>query len=65
MDGMHTAESHPQTPHAYTRFLDKTQPNSTQPHTQVDFLQWKSDANIREVKILRRYHIQDREDYVK
>jgi hypothetical protein len=32
---------------------------------QVDFLQWKSDANIREVKILRRYHIQDREDYVK
>lgn len=36
-----------------------------QTNTQVDFLQWKSDANIREVKILRRYYIQDREDYVK
>lgn len=32
---------------------------------KVDFLQWKSDQNIREVKILRRYHIQNREDYVK
>jgi len=32
---------------------------------KVDFLQWKSDQNIREIKILRRYHIQDREDYVK
>jgi len=32
---------------------------------KVDFLQWKSDQNIREVKVLRRYHIQDREDYVK
>lgn len=29
---------------------------------KVDFLQWKSDQNIREVKILRRYHIQKRED---
>ncbi|KAG5192552.1 small nucleolar ribonucleoprotein U3 component [Tribonema minus] len=32
---------------------------------KVDFLQWKSDQNIREIKVLRRYHIQDREDYVK
>ena len=53
-------------PHAYTHPIDPTQPYPI-PHInpQVDFLQWKSDANIREVKILRRYHIQDREDYVK
>jgi len=30
---------------------------------KVDFLTWKQDANLREVKILRRYHVQDREDY--
>lgn len=27
--------------------------------------QWKQDANIREIKVMRRYHIQDREDYHK
>lgn len=32
---------------------------------KVDFLQWKSDDNVREVKVLRRYHIQKREDYSK
>lgn len=32
---------------------------------KVDFLSWKSDANLREIKLLRRYHIQDREDYVR
>ena len=32
---------------------------------KVDFIQWKSDQNIREVKVLRRYHIQRREDYAK
>lgn len=30
---------------------------------KVDLINWKQDANLREVKILRRYHIQDREDY--
>ena len=30
---------------------------------KVDFIDWKSDRNLREVKLLRRYHIQDREDY--
>lgn len=30
---------------------------------KVDFLNWKQDRNIREVKVLRRYHVQDREDY--
>ena len=30
---------------------------------KVDFLDWKVDRNLREVKILRRYHVQDREDY--
>lgn len=32
---------------------------------KVDFLQWKLDNNVREVKILRRYHIEKREDYSK
>jgi len=32
---------------------------------QVDFLSWKSDQNLREVRILRRYRVQKREDYVK
>ena len=32
---------------------------------KVDFLTWKQEDNIREIKILRRYYIQDREDYVR
>ncbi|KAG0279357.1 Small subunit (SSU) processome component [Linnemannia exigua] len=32
---------------------------------KVDFLQWKSTENVREIKVMRRYHIQKREDYVK
>ena len=32
---------------------------------KVDFISWKSDRNLREVKILRLYHIQKREDYTK
>src|SRR5690554_6040882 len=32
---------------------------------QVDFLNWKNESNLREIEILRRYHIQKREDYVK
>lgn len=32
---------------------------------KVDFLTWKQEDNLREIKILRRYHIQDRDDYVK
>eukprot|EP00823_Brevimastigomonas_motovehiculus_P007677 TRINITY_DN6796_c0_g1_i1.p1 TRINITY_DN6796_c0_g1~~TRINITY_DN6796_c0_g1_i1.p1 ORF type:complete len:195 (+),score=20.27 TRINITY_DN6796_c0_g1_i1:26-586(+) len=32
---------------------------------KVDFLSWKQDQNIREVSILRKYHIQKREDYLK
>jgi U3 small nucleolar ribonucleoprotein protein IMP3 len=31
---------------------------------KVDFLHWKSEDNLRELKLLRRYHIQKREDYV-
>ena len=30
---------------------------------KVDFLKWKKDANFRETRIMRRYHIQRREDY--
>jgi len=32
---------------------------------KVDFLNWKQDANLREIKVMRRYHIQDRADYSK
>ena len=33
---------------------------------KVDFLHWKStEDNVREIKVIRRYHIQKREDYVK
>ena len=32
---------------------------------KVDFLQWKTDDSTREIAFLRRYHIQDREDYRK
>ncbi|KAF8629632.1 hypothetical protein AX15_003365 [Amanita polypyramis BW_CC] len=32
---------------------------------KVDFLNWKHDTNLREIKVLRRYHIQHREDYHK
>ncbi|KAI9312084.1 30S ribosomal protein S4 [Dichotomocladium elegans] len=32
---------------------------------KVDFLQWKKEDNIREIKIIRRYHLQQREDYHK
>ncbi|SPC63792.1 probable IMP3 - component of the U3 small nucleolar ribonucleoprotein [Ustilago sp. UG-2017b] len=30
-----------------------------------DFLDWKQDAGMREAKVMRRYHIQDRDDYHK
>jgi len=32
---------------------------------KVDFLQWKQDGGLREGKVLRRYHVQDRDDYHK
>jgi len=38
---------------------------STQSHRSDSNFQWKQDANLREVKVMRRYHIQDREDYNK
>ena len=31
---------------------------------QVDFIKWTTDDTLRENEILRRYHIQDRADYV-
>uniref|UniRef100_U5EZ58 U3 small nucleolar ribonucleoprotein protein IMP3 n=1 Tax=Corethrella appendiculata TaxID=1370023 RepID=U5EZ58_9DIPT len=30
---------------------------------KVDFFNWKEDNNLHEVKVLRKYHIQKREDY--
>lgn len=32
---------------------------------KVDFYNWKSDGNLREIRVLRKYHIQKREDYTK
>lgn len=32
---------------------------------KVDFLQWKNENNLRELQVMRRYHIQDRDDYKK
>ncbi|KAJ3100863.1 Small subunit (SSU) processome component, partial [Phlyctochytrium bullatum] len=32
---------------------------------KVDFLQWKSDQSLHEAKVMRRYHVQRREDYIK
>ena len=32
---------------------------------KVDFLQWKSDATLREAHVMRRYLVQDRDDYRK
>lgn len=30
---------------------------------KVDFLQWKSADNPHEAQVMRRYHVQNREDY--
>jgi len=32
---------------------------------KVDFLQWKHENNLREIQVMRRYHVQNREDYTR
>lgn len=32
---------------------------------KVDFISWKVDNNLNEVKVMKKYHIQKREDYTK
>ncbi|KAK1165041.1 U3 small nucleolar ribonucleoprotein IMP3 [Huso huso] len=32
---------------------------------KVDFISWEVDQNLHEVKVLRRFHIEKREDYTK
>ncbi len=32
---------------------------------KVDFFSWKEDQNVREAAIIRKYLLQDREDYIK
>ncbi|CAF97567.1 unnamed protein product, partial [Tetraodon nigroviridis] len=32
---------------------------------KVDFINWEVDNNLHEVKVLRRFHIEKREDYTK
>jgi U3 small nucleolar ribonucleoprotein protein IMP3 len=29
---------------------------------KVDFLDWKNEENLREIKLLRRYYVQSRDD---
>ena len=55
---LHPAHRHPSAPSP-----PHTHP-PTHPPSRSDFLTWKKEDNLRELKILRRYHIQRREDYV-
>lgn len=32
---------------------------------KVDFISWKVDNNLNEVKVMKKYFIQKREDYTK
>ncbi|KAI8826624.1 uncharacterized protein EV422DRAFT_4388 [Fimicolochytrium jonesii] len=32
---------------------------------KVDFLQWKSDQSLQETRVMRRYHVTRREEYIK
>jgi U3 small nucleolar ribonucleoprotein protein IMP3 len=32
---------------------------------KVNFMEYRKENNVREIKILRKYHIQKREDYTK
>ena len=32
---------------------------------KVDFVNWKKDTSVREIAVIRRYHIQERDDYAK
>ncbi len=44
--------------------LRKLKPHEQKLLKKVDFL-WQREGNMRELEVIRRYHIQDREDYVK
>lgn len=45
--------------------LRKLKPHEERLLRKVDIYDWKREHNIREIKIIRRYHIQKREDYAK
>lgn len=32
---------------------------------KVDFISWKVDNNLNEVKVMKKYYVQKREDYTK
>jgi U3 small nucleolar ribonucleoprotein protein IMP3 len=32
---------------------------------KVNLYAWKNENNLREIKVMRRYHVQNRDDYVK
>eukprot|EP01017_Pseudomicrothorax_dubius_P040823 TRINITY_DN6457_c0_g1_i3.p1 TRINITY_DN6457_c0_g1~~TRINITY_DN6457_c0_g1_i3.p1 ORF type:complete len:199 (-),score=57.66 TRINITY_DN6457_c0_g1_i3:35-631(-) len=32
---------------------------------KTNFFEWKSENNLHEIKVVRRYHLQDREDYTR
>lgn len=45
--------------------MRKLKPHEHKLLKKVNIYNWKREQNIREVEILRRYHIQKREDYIK
>ncbi|KAL6062569.1 U3 small nucleolar ribonucleoprotein imp3 [Balamuthia mandrillaris] len=45
--------------------MRKLQPHEQKLLKKVNLFDWKREQNVREIKILRRYHIQKREDYAK
>ena len=61
-----TKQTHPSFPaaqHTGPTMVRKLKYHEATLLRKLDFINWKSDSNVREVKILRRYHVQDREDY--
>jgi len=51
--------------HRQHSMLRKLKPHEERLLRKVDIYDWKREHNIREIKIIRRYHIQKREDYAK
>ena len=51
--------------HLRARMVRKLKHHEQKLLKKVDFLQWKSDATLREAHVMRRYLVQDRDDYRK
>jgi len=59
-----TTLKHTPSTHQTTMAMRKLKPHEQKLLKKVDFL-WQREGNLRELEVIRRYHIQDREDYVK